>query len=47
MRSHSRLMVRLVLLLAFAGLTAGFAASQYEFVRTLVIVLCLSCMGAG
>ena len=47
MRSHGRLIVRLVLLLAFTGLVAGFAASQYELVRSMVVVLCLSCMGVG
>jgi hypothetical protein len=45
MRRHSLLIVRLILLLAFIGFVTGFAASQYEFVRSLVTVLCLSCIG--
>ena len=47
MKSHRLLFIRLILLLAFAGFVAGFAASQYEFVRSLVTVLCLSCIGIG
>jgi hypothetical protein len=47
MRSHSLLIIRLTLLLAFIGFVAGFAASQYEFVHSLVTVLCLSCIGIG
>jgi len=47
MRSHSLLIIRLILLLAFIGCVAGFAVSQYEDVRSLVTVLCLSCIGIG
>jgi cell division protein FtsB len=47
MRSRSLLIVRLALLLAFLGFVAGFAISQYEDVRSLVTVLCLSCIGIG
>jgi hypothetical protein len=47
MKSHSLLIIRLVLLLAFIGFVAGFAVSQYELVRSLVTVLCLSCIGIG
>jgi uncharacterized membrane protein len=47
MRSHSLLIVRLILLLVFIGFVAGFAVSQYEYVRSLVTVLCLSCIGIG
>ena len=47
MRSHSLLIIRLVLLLAFIGFVAGFAVSQYETVRSMVIVICLSCIGIG
>jgi hypothetical protein len=47
MRSHNLLTVRLILLLAFIGFVAGFAVSQYELVRSLVTVLCLSCIGIG
>jgi hypothetical protein len=47
MRSHSLLIIRLILLLLFLGLVAGFAVSQYEMVRSLVTVLCLSCIGIG
>jgi uncharacterized membrane protein len=47
MRSHSLLIIRLVLLVAFVGLVAGFVASQYEYVRSLVTIICMSCIGAG
>jgi hypothetical protein len=47
MRSHSLLIIRLVLLLAFTGFVAGFVVSQYEYVRSLVTVLCLACIGIG
>ena len=47
MRSHSLLVIRLTLLLAFIGFVGGFAVSQYEYVRSLVTVLCLSCIGIG
>ena len=47
MKSHSLLIVRLILLLAFIGFVAGFVVSQYDYVRSLVSVLCLSCIGAG
>jgi len=47
MRSHSLLIVRLVLLLAFIGFVAGFVVSQYDYVRSLVIVICTSCIGIG
>jgi hypothetical protein len=47
MKSHSLLIVRLILLLAFIGFVAGFMVSQYDYVRSLVTVLCLSCIGAG
>lgn len=40
------MIVRLVLLLAFIAFVAAFAASQYEYVRSLVMVLCLACIGA-
>jgi hypothetical protein len=47
MRSHSLLVIRLILLLASIGFIAGFVVSQYEYVRSLVTVLCLSCIGIG
>jgi hypothetical protein len=47
MRSHSILVIRLVLLLLSLGFVAGFVVSQYEYVRSLVTVLCLSCIGIG
>ena len=47
MRVNGVLVIRLVLLLAFIGFVAAFAASQYEYVRSLVTVLCLSCIGIG
>jgi len=47
MKSHSLLIIRLVLLLAFSGFIAGFVVSQYDYVRSLVTVLCLSCIGIG
>jgi len=47
MRSHSLLIIRLVLLLAFIAFVAGFVVSQYDYVRSLVTVLCLSCIGIG
>ena len=47
MRSNRLLIVRLVLLLALVGFVAGFALSQYDYVRSMVIVICLSCIGIG
>jgi len=47
MKSHSLLIISLVLLLAFIGFIAGFVVSQYDYVRSLVTVLCLSCIGIG
>jgi hypothetical protein len=47
MKSRSLLFVRLILLLAFIGFVAGFLVSQYDYVRSLVTVLCLSCIGIG
>ena len=47
MRSNSILAIRIVLLLLLIGFAAAFAASQYEDVRSLVTVLCLSCIGIG
>jgi uncharacterized membrane protein len=47
MRSHSLLIIRLTLLLAFISFVAGFVVSQYDYVRSLVTVLCLSCIGIG
>jgi hypothetical protein len=47
MKSHSLLVIRLVLLLVFIGFIAVFVVSQYEVVRSLVTVLCLSCIGIG
>ena len=47
MSSHSLLIVRLVLLAAFVGFVAAFVAGQYDFVRSLVTVLCLACIGVG
>lgn len=47
MKSHSLLIIRLILLLAFIGFVAGFVAIQYDYVRSLVTVLCLSCIGAS
>jgi len=47
MKSHGLLIIRLILLLAFIGFVAGFAVSQYELVRSMVTVLCLSCIGIG
>ena len=47
MRGNSIPIVRLILLLAFIGFVAGFVVSQYEDVRSLVTVLCLSCIGIG
>jgi len=47
MRSHSLLFIRLILVLVLIGFVAGFVASQYDYVRILVTVLCLSCIGVG
>jgi len=47
MRSHSLLFIRLILLLAFIGFAAGFAVSQYELVRSMVITICIACIGIG
>ena len=47
MRSHSLLIIRLTLLLAFIGFVAGFAVSQYEDVRSMVITICVACLGLG
>jgi uncharacterized membrane protein len=47
MRGNSILIVRLILLLAFIGFVGGFVISQYEYVRSLVTILCLSCIGIG
>lgn len=47
MRSHSLLVIRLVLLATFIAFVAAFAVSQYEFTRGLVTVLCLACIGIG
>jgi uncharacterized membrane protein len=47
MKNRSLLIIRLILLVAFVAFVAGFVASQYEYVRSLVTVLCLSCIGAG
>lgn len=41
------MMLRLLLLLLFIGFVAAFAASQYDMVRSLVIVICTSCVGIG
>ena len=45
MKGRSLATVRLLLLVTFAALTAGFAVGQYGEVYRLVTVLCLSCMG--
>jgi len=47
MRANSILIIRLVLLLAFVAFVAGFVVGQYDYVRSLVTVLCLSCIGIG
>jgi uncharacterized membrane protein len=47
MRGNSILIIRLILLLLLVGSVAGFAVSQYEYMRSLVTVLCLSCIGIG
>jgi|PlaIllAssembly_1097288.scaffolds.fasta_scaffold1265144_1 hypothetical protein len=47
MKAHSLLFIRLILLLAFIGLVAGFVMSQYEDVRSMVITICVSCIGLG
>jgi hypothetical protein len=47
MRSLSLPIIRLGLLLLCIGFVAGFAVSQYDYVRILVTVLCLSCIGVG
>jgi hypothetical protein len=47
MRGNSILIIRLILLLLLVGSVAGFVVSQYEYVRSLVTVLCLSCIGIG
>lgn len=47
MRSHSLLIIRLVLLATFIAFLGAFLTSQYEYVRSLVTVLCLSCIGVG
>ena len=47
MKGNSILIIRLVLLLAFIAFVAGFVVSQYDYVRSLVTVLCLSCIGIG
>ena len=47
MKANSILIIRLILLLALFGFVAGFAVSQYELVRSMVTVLCLSCIGIG
>ncbi len=46
-RGNSILIIRIVLLLVFVGFIAGFVMSQYEFVRSMVTVVCLSCIGIG
>jgi uncharacterized membrane protein len=47
MKGNSILIIRLIILLAFIGFVAGFVVSQYDDVRSLVTVLCLSCIGIG
>jgi hypothetical protein len=47
MKANSILIIRLLLLLLSLGFVAGFVVSQYEYVRSLVTVLCLSCIGIG
>ena len=47
MRAAGVAIVRILLLLVFLGFVAAFAASQYDMVRSLVIVICTSCVGIG
>ncbi len=47
MKAYGSIIVRALLLLLFIGFVAGFAASQYEAVRRLLIVICSSCIGIG
>ena len=47
MRENGVLALRILLLLLFTACVAGFAASQYDMVRSLVIVICTSCVGIG
>ncbi len=47
MRAYGTAMVRLLLLLVLLGFVAGFAASGYDRVRDLLIVICSSCIGIG
>ncbi len=47
MRAYGLTIVRILLLLIFASFVAWFAASQYDVVRSLVIVICTSCIGIG
>lgn len=41
------MILRILLLLLFTGFAVGFAAGQYDMVRSLVIVICTSCVGIG
>ncbi len=47
MKANGVMVLRILLLLLFTGFAAGFAASHYDMVRSLVTVICLSCIGIG
>jgi hypothetical protein len=47
MMANRVLILRILLLLLLTGFVAGFAASQYDMVRSLVTVICTSCVGIG
>jgi hypothetical protein len=47
MKIHNLPIIRLVLLLAFIAFVVGFAVSQYQDVRSMVITICTSCIGLG
>ena len=47
MRAAGIMVLRILLLLLFTSFVAAFAASQYDMVRSLVIVICTSCVGIG
>jgi hypothetical protein len=47
MRANGLLALRILLLLLLTGFVAAFAAGQYDMVRSLVTVICTSCVGIG
>jgi len=47
MSNNRILVIRVLLLLLLLGFVAGFALSQYEDVRSMVITICTACIGLG